>query len=167
YYSMDFERRDVSVPFRWSGSVWATTIVTLLLLGGTGLGLVLSPVRPLAIIVLASVLVVVGCMPIRLKVNDEKIIVKRLLGVLEIPLNNVIEVNRISKSCVKKSIRTFGSGGFFGYLGYFYNGSVGHYIMYATELNDLIFIRTGRKKYVFSCSRPEEFIEYVNLLLKR
>ncbi len=39
--------------------------------------------------------------------------------------------------------------------------------MYVTDMNNLILVRTGNKKYVFSCSRPQEFVEFVNLQLKR
>ena len=105
-------------------------------------------------------------MPIRLKANDEKVTVRRLFGSLEIPLNEVIETRRIFKSDINGSIRTFGSGGLFGYLGRFKNDRLGNYTMYATELNNLILVRTSNKKYVFSCSRPQEFVEFVNLQIK-
>jgi len=121
----------------------------------------------LTIILLATVIIGVGYMPIRLKANDEKITVRRLFGPLEVPVNEVIEARRISKSDIDNSIRTFGSGGLFGYLGRFKNDRLGNYTMYATELNNLILIRTSNKKYVFSCSRSKEFVEYVNLRLNQ
>ena len=101
-------------------------------------------------------------MPIRLKANDEKIKVVRLFGSLKVPLNEVVEIRRISYSDIDNSISTFGSGGLFGYLGRFKNNRLGNYTMYATELNNLILIRTNNKKYVFSCSRSKEFVDYVN-----
>ena len=39
--------------------------------------------------------------------------------------------------------------------------------MYATELNNLILVHTRGKKYVFSCSRPQEFVEFINSQLKQ
>lgn len=36
--------------------------------------------------------------------------------------------------------------------------------MYATNLNELILIRTDRKTYVFSCNNRDEFIESFNSL---
>ena len=106
-------------------------------------------------------------MPMRLKANDEKVTVRRLFGSLEIPLNEVIDTRRIFKSEIDGSIRTFGSGGLFGYLGRFKNDRLGNYTMYATELNNLILVRTNNKKYVFSCSCPQEFVEFVNLQKKQ
>ena len=73
----------------------------------------------------------------------------------------------ISKSDIENSIRRFGSGGLFGYLGLFKSDSLGNYTMYATDLSNLIFIRTSNKKYVFSCSCHKEVVEYVNIRLKQ
>lgn len=171
---MDLENNYISLPFNWSGGVWAVTIVTLVVLAGTGFYLeslqwprsMLWLKYLLTIILLTTVIVGVGYMPIRLKANDEKVTVRRLFGSLEIPLNEVIETRRIFKSDINGSIRTFGSGGLFGYLGRFKNDRLGNYTMYATELNNLILVRTSNKKYVFSCSRPQEFVEFVNLQIK-
>ncbi len=33
---MDLENNYISLPFNWSGGVWAVTIVTLVVLAGTG-----------------------------------------------------------------------------------------------------------------------------------
>lgn len=82
-------------------------------------------------------------------------------------MSEIIETKRISKSDIDNSIRTFGSGGLFGYLGLFKNNRLGNYTMYATELNNLIFIRTCNKKYVFSCSHSKEVVEYINIRLKQ
>lgn len=172
---MDFKNNSISVPFHWSGVVWAITIVTLIVLAGAGFYIaslnwptvMLWLKYLLTIVLLTTVIVGVGYMPIRLRANDEKISVRRLIGSLEIPLNKVVETRRISKSCIDGSIRTFGSGGLFGFLGRFKNGRLGNYTMYATELNNLILVQTSSKKYVFSCSRPQEFVEFVNLSLNR
>lgn len=167
---MDFNSNRISVPFRWSGGVWTITIVFVLVLVGVNfrLGSLAWPVEVLwlryllIVVFLAAVIMVFGYMPMRLEANNEKIIVKRLLGSLQIPRSEIIEIRRISKSDISNSIRTFGSGGAGGYCGRFRNNGLGRYTMYATELNNLIFIRTnGNKKYVFSCSCPQEFVEYV------
>lgn len=172
---MDLENNYISLPFNWSGGVWAVTIVTLVVLAGTGFYLeslqwprsMLWLKYLLTIILLTTVIAGVGYMPMRLKANDEKVTVRRLFGSLEIPLNEVIDTRRIFKSEIDGSIRTFGSGGLFGYLGRFKNDRLGNYTMYATELNNLILVRTNNKKYVFSYSCPQEFVEFVNLQIKQ
>lgn len=172
---MDFKNNTISVPFHWSGGVWAITIVTLVfIIGATFYITVLNwPTVMLWLkyllmaVFFITVIVGMGYTPIRLKANDEKITVRKLFGSQEIPLSAVRGVSRISKSDLNGSIQTFASGGLFGYLGRFKNNRLGRYNMYATELNNLILIRTSNKNYVFSCSRPHEFTEYVNLQLKQ
>lgn len=137
---MGLENNYISVPFHWSGGVLAITIVTVVVLAGTGFYLeslkwptsMLWLKYLLAIVLLTTVIVGVGYMPMRLKANDEKITIRRLFGSLEMPLNEVIEIRRISKSDIDGSMRTFGSGGLFGYLGRFKNDRLGNYSMYAT-----------------------------------
>lgn len=172
---MGFENNSITIPFHWSGGVWAITIITLIVLAGAGFyvaalnwpTVMLWLKYLLTIVLLTTVIAGVGYMPIRLKANNEKITVTRLFGSLEMPLNEVIETKRISKSEIDGSIQTFASGGLFGYLGRFKNNKLGNYSMYATELNNLILVRTNNKNYVFSCSHPQEFIEFVNLKLKQ
>ena len=171
---MDSENNTISVSFHWSGEVWAITIVTLAFIVGAAFYIValdwptvmLWLKYLLMAVFLITVIVGMGYTPIRLEVNDERIRVRRLFGSQEIPLSDVRSVSRISKSDLSGSIQTFGSGGLFGYLGRFKNNRLGSYNIYATELNNLILVRTSNKNYVFSCSRPHEFIEYVNLQLK-
>lgn len=172
---MEGERNCISAPFHWSGEVLAITIVTLIVLMGAGFHLeslkwpaMMLWLKYLLIIVfLATVVIGVGYMPIRLEADDETILIRRLFGTLEVSLSEVIEIRGILKTDIDHSIRTFGSGGLFGYLGRFKNDRLGSYTMYATALNQLVLIRTKHKKYVFSCSCAKELIEYVNLRLQQ
>lgn len=172
---MEFENNSISVPFHWSGGVWAVTVVTLIVLAGAGFYIasldwptvMLWLKYLLTFVLLTTVIAGVGYTPICLRANDEKITLRRLFGTLEMPLNEVIETRRISKSDIDGSIQTFASGGLFGYLGRFKNDRLGNYSMYATELDNLILVRTNNKKYIFSCSRPQKFVEFVHLQLKQ
>ena len=47
----------------------------------------------------------------------------------------------------------------------FKNKKLGYYTMYATDINELILIRTDRKTYVFSCKDRNKFIESVKLTI--
>ena len=172
---MGFESNSISIPFHWSGGILAITIVVSIILVGTGFYIaslnwptVMLWLKYLLIIVFfIAIIVGVGYMPIPLKADNGKIMVKNLFGSPQILLSEVVEVVRISKSDINGSIKTFGSDGFFGYIGRFRNNKLGNYSMYVTDMNNLILVRTGNKKYVFSCSRPQEFVEFVNLQLKR
>ena len=117
----------------------------------------------LIIVFIATVIGGLGFMPIRLTLRNDKITLQRLFGPINIPLNEIIELKAISNEEIVNSIRTLGSGGLFGYLGKFWNKKIGKYSMYATNLNELIFIRTNRRTYVFGCKNRDEFIESVKL----
>lgn len=117
----------------------------------------------LIIIFIATIIGGLGYMPIRLTIENYKIILHRLFGAINIPIKDIIEIKAITSSETAFSIRVFGSGGLFGYLGKFKNKKLGYYSMYATDINELILIRTDRKTYVFSCRNRDEFIESVKL----
>lgn len=171
---MEIKNNCISVPFHWSASVWIITIVTLAFIAGGAFHVVSIkwPVGMLWLkyliiaILLISIIIGVRYAPIRLKANCEKITLRMVFGSRKIPLSEVTGVTRILKSDINCSIQILGSGGLFGYLGQFKNDKLGNYNMYATELNNLILVRTRNKNYLFSCSCPYEFIEYVNLQLK-
>lgn len=117
----------------------------------------------LIVVFIATIIGGLGYMPIRLTIENDKIILRRLFGTINIPIKDIIEIKAIENSETAFSIRTFGSGGLFGYLGKFKNKKLGSYTMYATNVNELILIRTDRKTYVFSCKNRDEFIESVKL----
>lgn len=116
----------------------------------------------LIIVFIATIIGTLAFMPIRLTVRSDKITLHRLIGAIHIPFKDIKEVKAISKSETSGSIRLFGSGGLFGYLGKFRNRRLGNYTMYATNLNELIYIRTDRKIYVFSCKNHYELMEILS-----
>lgn len=120
----------------------------------------------LIIICLATIIGVLLLMPLRLTIESNKIALHRLIGSIHIPFKDIIELKAIPNSETAYSIRLLGSGGLCGYLGKFRNKKLGHYTMYATNLNELILIRTNRKAYVFSCKNRDKFIEFFNSLLE-
>ncbi|MBR2359416.1 MAG: hypothetical protein IKA75_03240 [Bacteroidaceae bacterium] len=168
---MDLGNNTISVSFHWSGEVMAITIVTLVVIvySFIQLEIVLWPKMLLwlkyllMIILISAVAIGVAYMPKKLKICEEKVILVRLFNQLEIPKSEIVEVKRITKFDTDGSMRIFGSGGFFGYLGSFRNEKLGNYVMYATELNNLILICTKNKKYIFSCSDPDKVVKYIDL----
>lgn len=119
----------------------------------------------LIIICLATIIGVLLLMPVRQTIERNKIALHRFIGSIHIPFEDIIELKAIPNSETAYSIRLLGSGGLCGYLGKFRNKKLGYYTMYATNLNELILIRTNRKAYVFSCKNRDEFIESFNSLL--
>lgn len=114
------------------------------------------------IIILAVTIIGGLCyMPIRLTIKEDTVTLHKLSGSINVPIKDIIELKTIPGSEIRSSIRIFGSGGMFGFLGKFRNPRLGRYTMYATNLNELILIRTSSKKYIFSCSHHKEFVELI------
>ena len=97
---MGFESNSISIPFHWSGGILAITIVVSIILVGTGFYIaslnwptVMLWLKYLLIIVFfIAIIVGVGYMPIRLKADNGKIMVKNLFGSPQILLSEVVEV---------------------------------------------------------------------------
>lgn len=160
-----------SFPCSWSRGVTIITIITTFVLIISAC-FIWTDDFPLFMLWLKYTLLVVfmatavggfGYMPIRLTVENGRITLSRLFGAIVLSLDDIIECKAIPESDIEGSVRVFGSGGFFGFLGKFRNKRLGFYTMYATNLNELILIRTARKTYVFSCVCRDELINSVNV----
>jgi len=73
--------------------------------------------------------------------NDTSLIINKVIGKVWIDLNTVKEVEKIPQFD-GGTIRTFGSGGFFGYYGKFYNRVIGKMNMYVTRRDTMILLKT-------------------------
>ncbi|MBM6866031.1 hypothetical protein H6A66_12755 [Bacteroides caecigallinarum] len=161
----------ISFPCTWSMGVTAITAITIIILVASTYFIwtddfpssMLWLKYTLIVVFIATIIGGLGYMPIRLTIGNDKIILHRLFGAINIPIKDIIAIKAIPNSETAFSIRIFGSGGLFGYLGKFKNKKLGNYTMYATNVNELILIRTDRKTYVFSCRNRDEFIESVEL----
>lgn len=64
------------------------------------------------------------------------------------------------------SIRTFGIGGLFGFIGYFHNSFLGNYRAYATDMSDSVVLNFEGKKVVITPEQPSEFVKTIQRLMK-
>lgn len=168
--TMGFENESISIPFHWNGGVLTITFLCIFVLLGTIIYFGVFKSWPNSVLwlkyftIIFFSITVVGAgsfMPIRLKADEKEIRLCRMLSSLKIPINEVVEIIPITTFYIDGSIKTFGSDGVFGYIGNFKNRRLGKYTMYATELKNLILVRTTDKTYVFSCTRYRDFISYV------
>ena len=90
-------------------------------------------------------------MPTSVTVDDEKLILRQIKGDITIPISEIVEVKQIGHDDMKDGVRRFGSGGLFGYLGWFENPRLGTFLMYATNRNNRFLVKDSRNTYVFSC----------------
>ncbi len=178
----------MTVKFHWSNCVKIITTLTLLFVViipvVLAIGIYIDSCNLLlAIIIALSVGLVTsliigacawwayGMMPLSMSIRSGniaggsgEIVVRQGRGrSIVIPLESIVSIEALPREKVRGlfNIRTYGSGGLFGWMGQFYNKKLGHYEMYATELKNLIIIKTVKKTYVFSCTEREEFLQRV------
>lgn len=161
---MDLGKNIFSANNHWSTEVIIITIGVLIVTLGvmyavffvTHLSIIIKIFLLLPLIV---ILLYFGCTtPVKLELDAKKIAIVKAFGSIKIPREEVVNIYKISPKSLSKSIRLFGSGGFFGYLGKFENSIIGKYQMYITEKKNLILIETSSMKYVVNCKHEEEFI---------
>lgn len=98
-----------------------------------------------------------------LVLTDKELIVVRRGRSISIPIANIQEAFNGS---VYRSIRVFGSGGAFGYLGIFRNPQIGYYRAMAGDLSESFFVITKKRKYLLSCRNHTELLEKLNAHVK-
>lgn len=92
-------------------------------------------------------------------VSDDKLLIHRMIKDVEIKRNNIKSVEMIDESKVKNSIRTFGSGGFFGSYGKFWNSTLGSMTWYITRRENFVLVTTNdEKKILLTPDEPEAFV---------
>jgi hypothetical protein len=164
---MNTENNTFMTGFKWSTEVVIITSLTVALLLGTIVYLHSIQLNDtllrdaMSVLLVLCLFVTAAYSPVRLSVDNREIVCKRMVGRVRINLADVQAVRVVSNRDISHSIRTFGSGGLFGYLGHFKNKMIGRYIMYATEMRNLVYVETGKRKYVFSCPEPHEFVRVV------
>ena len=72
-----------------------------------------------------------------------------------------LSVANFSPGATMGSVRTFGIGGLFGYVGRFRNTVLGSYIAYATNSSNTVVLEFDRKTVVVTPDRPSEFVAVV------
>lgn len=105
--------------------------------------------------------------PINYSFTNDSLIVHRLLKDVIINKNQIKTVEFIDKEKMKGAIRTFGVGGLFGYFGSFSKSGIGKMTWYATNLNNLVLIKTiNNKNIVLTPNEPNKFIAEFKLKIK-
>lgn len=66
---------------------------------------------------------------------------------------------RISPDAMRRSLRTFGNGGVFGFTGWFHNSRLGRYRAWVTDPKRAVVLEFGDRTIVVSPGRPHLFVE--------
>lgn len=163
----------LKTPFS-KGMLTSTTLVSVFLLIvlvlssaellGINLGITLNTTSATggwiaAVFIIATFASCILLMPTSITIDDHSIYINRIMSRTQILKKDVIFIR--PKASRNSDVRTFGSGGFFGYLGYFHAYNWGKYTAYVTDGNNMVAIETTKKKYVVSCENPQILIDCI------
>lgn len=88
--------------------------------------------------------------PVSIIVTQNQLLIRRFFTSKNVPLNEIVSVEIYSGST--RFLKVCGSGGMFGFYGWYKNKELGRFFIYATNLKELICITLiSGKKYMISC----------------
>lgn len=102
--------------------------------------------------------------PTRFSIDGKGIRIRRFWTNVFIPFESIKSARKVEKIPSKGLFRTMGSGGFFGYYGYFSNSEFGSMKWYVTHRSNVILMEVGSEKILIS---PDNVDDFLNLLQSR
>lgn len=145
---------------------WVVTILGLSVMIGL---LIIMNIKeaPIVSIIAWSVILAAICFmalyysPLAISVDKDTLNIYRSLKVKSIPLSEIQSVQLCPPTMAER--RICGSGGWFGYWGWFKEPSIGKYFAYYGKASDcfLVVLKNGRQ-YLLSCKDPKEIVSYLS-----
>lgn len=150
----------------WSLAVKITTVIVMALLFGiTSIGSRLLPdsTPPLARLAIAIVplVILLSTLPFIVRgyvLADGELHIERLGWQNRVALAGVVSVNA-DPEAMRGSLRLFGSGGLFGFFGWFRNKTLGTYRAYGTDPKNTVVLKLKNRTIVITPHDPERFVE--------
>lgn len=147
----------------WDSSVWATTtIVTALLFCVSAMACVLAGGVwgwLVAVVFIGIGVVCASMAPVKVRITSNGITLFKIIGSKRFPYSAIQDISLIDLGA-GVNVRLFGSGGFFGYTGWFYNKRIGRYMAYIGSMPRTVLITLDNdKKYIISCRQPDRMVE--------
>lgn len=159
----------IKSSFKWDAMAIIVTIVFNAIL----ISFVISAFRSSIILLeLISLFMAVCCaffVPVRLIVSKDAIIIRRPIGTVKIEMSDIMSciIVENEKQFFDKTIRTCGSGGAYGYWGYFRHERYGKIRFFVTHKKQcfLVKLKDG-KHYAISSIKREEIVNFIQSNIK-
>jgi Bacterial PH domain len=94
-------------------------------------------------------------------ITNDALSIDRLLWKTGVSLSGLQSV-KYDPEATRRSIRTFGNGGFFSFTGYFRNKELGSYRAFMTDRRRAVVLRFPHSVIVISPERPEDFVNAIS-----
>lgn len=149
----------------WSLAVKIITVITMAILLGTSLfgawGMPAStPVAVQSLMVFIPPLIILVTLPFAVRgyvLADQELRIERIGWQNRIPLTDVMTVTA-DPQAMRWSIRLFGSGGLFGFFGWFRNRTLGTYRAYGTDPKNTVVPKLRQHTIVVTPEDPARFV---------
>ena len=103
-------------------------------------------------------------MPLSVSVDDEYLCVNRSLRVKRIPISEISSITLMQPTMAER--RIMGSGGWFGYWGWFRESSIGKYFAYYGKASDCFLVKLKNGcQYVLGCENPDDIVSRVSSII--
>ncbi|TAL02761.1 MAG: hypothetical protein EPO07_06980 [Verrucomicrobia bacterium] len=152
------------------GAPWAmivkilTVAVFVVMFGMMTIGLIGLPDRtpPFArvLMVVTPLLILASAVPFMVRgyvLRDDELLIERLGWGNHIPLTTVVSVEA-DPDAMRCSIRLCGSGGLFGFFGWFRNGRLGMYRAYGTDPARTVVMKLTNRTIIVTPDDPQRFV---------
>ncbi len=146
-------------PSQFSASYDSTTKTISAITCALLIGVSLLAQQPLVLGLSALILVLAyAYSPRGYGFSEQSLIVKRLIGDVRIPLEDVRAARRATSDDLRGCMRLWGSGGLFGYYGLFRTSALGRCTWYVTNRQKMAVLVTGSKTALFSPDDVDGFL---------
>jgi hypothetical protein len=95
------------------------------------------------------------------EVSGHSILIKRLIGTVSLPLDNIRELRTGTADDFRRCIRLWGNAGLFGYYGLFKTAKLGKCTWYVTNRGNSVIVVTGERTVVLSPNDVPGFLASV------
>jgi hypothetical protein len=149
-------RTEFSSP--WSTSLKLITAASIVLLGYVAAIKINQPATPALI---AAVLLISAAFAVRgYSVTPGGLVIKRLGWSTQVELSKLGSVE-VAPAAMSGSLRVFGIGGLFSFVGLFRNARLGWYRCYATDPARAVVLRFSNRRVVVTPDNPAEFAQAI------
>lgn len=155
---------DMNFDAPWGKSLKIMTGIAMIILLGTTLwGFGIDSEGSLAQIsmVVLPIAIIVGTMFFMVRgyqIKGDQLIIQRLGWATTIALTHLNSAEH-EPEAMKGSMRTFGIGGLFSFVGFFTNGKLNSYRAYATDPKKSVVLRFPDRTIVVTPDSPEKFVD--------
>lgn len=99
--------------------------------------------------------------PLSISVDNQSLVITRPICIKTIPLSEIVSIELCPPTM--SEIRICGSGGWFGYWGWFKEPSIGKYFAYYGKSSDCFLVKLkDNRQYLLGCENPSSIVEYIN-----